>query len=69
MASVSVLVKFDGDTMEARFGGMDVAEARRLKGLESENERFKRLITEQLVIDGQGCFDCPDATVKRAHKN
>ncbi|KVN88994.1 hypothetical protein WJ68_04690 [Burkholderia ubonensis] len=36
-----------------KFGGMDVADARRLKELESENDRLKRLITEQmLVIDG-----------------
>ncbi len=36
-----------------KFGGMDVADARRLKELESENERLKRLIAEQmLVIDG-----------------
>ncbi len=36
-----------------KFGGMDVAEARRLKELESENERLKRLLAEQLlVIDG-----------------
>ncbi len=35
------------------FGGMDVADARRLKDLESENERLKRLSAEQLqVIDG-----------------
>ncbi|AOI99663.1 transposase [Burkholderia sp. LA-2-3-30-S1-D2] len=35
------------------FGGMDVADALRLKDLESENERLKRLIAEQLpVIDG-----------------
>lgn len=33
--------------------GMDVADARRLKELESENKRLKRLIAEQLlVIDG-----------------
>ncbi|VWC18366.1 transposase [Burkholderia diffusa] len=36
-----------------KFGGMDVADARRLKDLELENERLKRLIAEQLlVIDG-----------------
>ncbi len=36
-----------------KFGGIDVADARRLKDLESENERLKRLIAEQLlVIDG-----------------
>lgn len=36
-----------------KFGGMDVADARRLKELESENDRLKCLIAEQmLVIDG-----------------
>ena len=35
------------------YGGMDVADARRLKDLESENSRLKRLVAEQmLVIDG-----------------
>jgi len=36
-----------------KYGGMDVSEARRLKDLESENARLKRLVAEQmLVIDG-----------------
>ena len=36
-----------------KYGGMDVADARRLKDLESENARLKRLVAEQmLVIDG-----------------
>lgn len=36
-----------------KFGGIDMADARRLKELESENDRLKRLIAEQmLVIDG-----------------
>jgi len=36
-----------------RFGGMDVPDARRLKDMESENARLKRLVAEQmLVIDG-----------------
>ncbi len=36
-----------------KFGGMDVADVRPFKDLESENERIKRLIAEQLlVIDG-----------------
>ena len=36
-----------------RFGGMDVPDARRLKDLESENARLKRLVAEQmLVLDG-----------------
>lgn len=36
-----------------RFGGMDVPDAKRLKELESENAKLKRLVAEQmLVIDG-----------------
>ena len=36
-----------------KFGGLDVSDARRLKELESENSRLKRLVAEQmLVIDG-----------------
>ena len=36
-----------------KFGGLDVPDARRLKELESENLRLKRLVAEQmLVIDG-----------------
>ncbi|EJN01209.1 Transposase [Herbaspirillum sp. YR522] len=36
-----------------KFGGMEVADARRLKDLESENGRLKRMVAEQLlVIDG-----------------
>jgi putative transposase len=36
-----------------KYGGMDVADARRLKELEGENARLKRLVAEQmLVIDG-----------------
>lgn len=36
-----------------KYGDMDVAEARRLKALESENAKLKRIVAEQmLVIDG-----------------
>lgn len=36
-----------------QFGGMNVPEARRLKELETENSRLKRMVAEQLlVIDG-----------------
>ena len=36
-----------------RYGGLDVSDARRLKTLESENLKLKRLVAEQLlVIDG-----------------
>jgi putative transposase len=40
-----------------QFGGMDVADTRKLKDLESENAKLKRLVAEQLlVIDGLKAF-------------
>jgi len=33
----------------AKFGGMDVSEARRLKQLEDENNRLKRLVADQAL--------------------
>lgn len=36
-----------------KYGGMEVSDARKLKDLESENAKLKRLVAEQLlVIDG-----------------
>ena len=36
-----------------KYGGMDVADARRLKELEAENAKLKRMVADQmLVIDG-----------------
>jgi putative transposase len=32
-----------------KYGGMEVSEARRLKGLEEENTRLKRLVADQAV--------------------
>ena len=32
-----------------RFGGMDVADARKLKALEAENTRLKRLVADQAL--------------------
>ena len=32
-----------------KFGGMDVSGARRLRGLEEENARLKRLVADQAV--------------------
>ncbi len=34
---------------KARFGGMEVSEARRLKTLEDENERMKRLLADAML--------------------
>lgn len=34
----------------SKYGGMDVSEARRLKGLEEENQRLKRLVAEQALV-------------------
>lgn len=33
----------------AKFGGMDVSEARRLRAMEEENGRLKRLVADQAV--------------------
>lgn len=36
-----------------RFGGLDVPDARKLKSLEAENSKLKRMLAEQmLVIEG-----------------
>lgn len=36
-----------------KYGGMEVPDVRKLKGLEAENAKLKRLVAEQLlVIDG-----------------
>ena len=34
---------------KAKFGGMDISEARRLKALEEENGRLKRLVADQAL--------------------
>jgi len=34
---------------KAKFGGMDVADAARLKALEEENRRLKRLVADQAL--------------------
>ena len=36
---------------KARYGGMDVSDARRLKALEDENARLKKLLAEQMLDD------------------
>jgi len=33
----------------SRFGGMDVSDARKLKGLEDENRKLKKLLAESMV--------------------
>lgn len=49
-----------------KFGGMDVADARRLKELESENDRLKRQIAEQMLIDGLKEFSRKKCPPRRA---
>ena len=34
---------------KAKFGGMDVSDARKLKALEDENRKLKRLVAEQAL--------------------
>ncbi|MFP6646625.1 MAG: transposase [Candidatus Latescibacterota bacterium] len=35
--------------METKYGGMDVSDAKRLKQMEEENRRLKRLVAEQAL--------------------
>ena len=37
---------------KSKFGGMEVSDARRLKGLETENQRLKRIVAD-LTLDIQ----------------
>ena len=37
---------------KAKFGGMDVSDAKRLRNLEAENAQFKKLLAE-LLLDAQ----------------
>ena len=41
--------RFSDDMGKARFGGLDVSEARRLKALEDENAKLKRLLAEAML--------------------
>ena len=34
---------------KSKFGGMEVSDAKRLKGLEEENRKLKKLLAEQLL--------------------
>lgn len=34
---------------KAKYGGMDVSDAKRLKGLEDENAKLKKLLAEQML--------------------
>ena len=34
---------------EAKFGGLEVSEAKRLKGLEDENSRLKKLLADAML--------------------
>ncbi len=34
---------------KSKFGGMDVSDAKRLKGLEDENAKLKRLLAESML--------------------
>ena len=34
---------------KSKYGGMDVSEAKRLKGLEEENRRLKRIVADQAL--------------------
>ena len=45
-------------TWKSRFGGMDVSDAQKLKGLEDENRRLKHLVAAQRRPPGRGVPGC-----------
>ncbi len=49
-ASAATLYKF-----KAKFGGMDVSEARRPRAPEDENARLKKLLAEQTLDNPERC--------------
>lgn len=38
---------------KAKYGGLEISDARRLKGLEEENRKLKRLVADQALEDIQ----------------
>ena len=45
-------------TWKAKSGGLEVSDARRLKALEDENAKLKKLLAEQMLTS-RGCFAYP----------
>ena len=43
----------------SKFGGMDVSDAKRLKALETENARLKKLLAESMLENPGGHFKFP----------
>ncbi len=41
---------------KSKFGGMDISDAKKLKALESENVKLKKLLAEQM-LDKMPCFE------------
>jgi len=47
---------------KAKYGGLEVSEARRLKSLEDENRRLKKLLAEAM-LDNSALKDLPEKNV------
>ena len=41
---------------KAKYGGLEVSEAKRLKGLESENVQLKKLLADAMLDNAATCF-------------
>jgi putative transposase len=54
---------------KAKYGGLEVSEAKRLKGLESENAKLKKLLADAMLGDDQTAAHlarmCPRARLSR----
>jgi putative transposase len=57
---------------KAKYGGMDVSEAKRLKGLEAENARLKKLLADSMLDNsalkdllGKNVWSAPYSVIRR----
>ena len=48
-------------TWRAKYGGLEVSDAKRLKALEEENRKLKKLLAEQM-LDARRCARCSEKT-------
>ncbi len=51
---------------KAKFGGLEVSEARRLRTLEAENTRLKKLLADAMLDDTADAASCGSAATPRA---
>ena len=54
---------------KSKFGGLEVSEAKRLKALEAENSKLKKLLAEQMMVMSETCFQHDETLKEMLAKN